>query len=273
MVWLLEPIERMSKLFEGAQYATASLAVIRLIHMQQWIAGIETKTSAGGTFKRWLLHHVGKLFGEQAAANLTLHKAAFFDPRVKTLWWLTDPKSGANNQSIALYNQIVDEVRQEFKIYLSNEHPAAAVAAAADEEKKASAARVGAFYGSNPSAAASSSAAAAAAGPVSAQIYEPPISSNVRPQSEFDRWLAEDRIVLYGADSVHVLDWWRANNKRFPYLSNFAKRYLAVQTSAAPVERVWSSAGRPDARSRMALHPDTIADQVFLHENAAFLTK
>ena len=104
-------------------------------------------------------------------------------------------------------------------------------------------------------------------------LPEPPIDNPpvALPQSEFDRWLREPRILLTGTGSVGALEWWRVNHTRFPRLSEFAKRYLAVPASAAPVERVWSTAGRLVVTKRLALHPDTIAEQVFLHENSDLL--
>jgi len=294
LVCALVPIERLSKLFEGEKYGTASTAVIRLIHLQQFIAGMRPrssaaaggvlKTDAGYSFKCVLCEEIGRLFGSLAAENPTLHKAAFFDPRVKTLWWLTDAKSGANDASRAFYKQIESELRQEYNTFLSNDH-AAAVAAADVASAQISVERANAFYApdvaprANPShsnlPAVRSGAAMIAVDAkdvkdqkISAQIYEPPIRAASRLPAEFDRWLTEERTPLHADDPVHVLDWWRANESRFPYLSLFAKRYLAVPISAAPVERVWSAAGRLVVRNRMALSPDTIADQVFLHENS-----
>ncbi|KDQ58204.1 hypothetical protein JAAARDRAFT_104496, partial [Jaapia argillacea MUCL 33604] len=50
----------------------------------------------------------------------------------------------------------------------------------------------------------------------------------------------------------------------FPSLSQMALDYLAIQGSATPVERVWSSAGATDMKKRNRLSPKRLEALQFL---------
>ncbi len=66
---------------------------------------------------------------------------------------------------------------------------------------------------------------------------------------------------------TNPLHWWRANETRFPRLAKLAKRYLAIQATSAPAERLFSVAGLTIANDRARLLPDNAAMLIFLHEN------
>lgn len=63
------------------------------------------------------------------------------------------------------------------------------------------------------------------------------------------------------------LGWWKNNENRFPRLAKLAKRYLAIQATSAPAERLFSVAGLTIANGRAGLLPDNAAMLIFLHEN------
>ena len=52
----------------------------------------------------------------------------------------------------------------------------------------------------------------------------------------------------------------------FPYLSQVARRYLAMPAASASVERLFSVAGQVVTTKRNSLHPSTVTLLVFLHE-------
>ena len=64
----------------------------------------------------------------------------------------------------------------------------------------------------------------------------------------------ESEVTLYVSEPVlpedtNSLDFWKLNGSKFPKLSNLAKHYLSIPASSAPVERLFSIAGkifRPD---------------------------
>ena len=63
------------------------------------------------------------------------------------------------------------------------------------------------------------------------------------------------------------LEWWRIRGRDFPLLSQFARRYLAIQASSAPSERLFSKAGQIVTPQRAQLKPDKANVLVFLAEN------
>ena len=63
-----------------------------------------------------------------------------------------------------------------------------------------------------------------------------------------------------------ILMWWKEHATRFPYLSQLARRYLAMPATSASVERLFSVAGQIVTAKRASLHPSTVTLLVFLHE-------
>ena len=63
-----------------------------------------------------------------------------------------------------------------------------------------------------------------------------------------------------------ILMWWKEHATRFPYLSQLARRYLAMPDTSASVERLFSVAGQIVTAKRANLHPSTVTLLVFLHE-------
>ena len=63
------------------------------------------------------------------------------------------------------------------------------------------------------------------------------------------------------------LVWWKTYPATFPYLSQVARRYLAMSDTSAPVERLFSVTGQVVTATRNRLHPETVTLLVFLHED------
>ena len=63
-----------------------------------------------------------------------------------------------------------------------------------------------------------------------------------------------------------ILKWWKEHAALFPYLSQLARRYLAMPATSASVERLFSVAGQVVTAERARLHPSTVTLLVFLHE-------
>ena len=62
------------------------------------------------------------------------------------------------------------------------------------------------------------------------------------------------------------LMWWKEHAAQFPYLSQLARRYLAMPATSASVERLFSVAGQVVTAKRASLDPETVTLLVFLHE-------
>ena len=76
-------------------------------------------------------------------------------------------------------------------------------------------------------------------------------------------------VLLANGDEeiANPLQWWRLNQTRFPRLAWLAEKYLAIQATSAPSERLFSAAGLTIAKKRASLLPDNAAMLIFLHDN------
>ena len=61
--------------------------------------------------------------------------------------------------------------------------------------------------------------------------------------------------------------WWRAHKTNFPRLSNLARKYLCMQATSSPSERIFSSEGNMISCERSCLKPDMVNKLVFLAKN------
>jgi len=85
-------------------------------------------------------------------------------------------------------------------------------------------------------------------------------------KSELERWKelpSEDM-------RVDVLEWWKLNGKKFPGLSELAKKYLAVPASQANTERSFSTAKKIVTDSRSSLKPHHVEKLVVWHQSYSY---
>ena len=94
--------------------------------------------------------------------------------------------------------------------------------------------------------------------------------AKVRTQKEVDLYRAlTAQQYMDGLLPVEAnpLVWWKKYAVNFPYLSQVARRYLAMPTTTVPVERLFSVAGQVVTAKRNRLSPETVTLLVFLHED------
>ena len=63
------------------------------------------------------------------------------------------------------------------------------------------------------------------------------------------------------------LRWWKLNDHKLPMLGQLARRYLAIQATSSPSERLFSKAGQVSTPARAQLKPEKVDQLVFLAEN------
>ena len=66
--------------------------------------------------------------------------------------------------------------------------------------------------------------------------------------------------------SIHNPQVGKEHAALFPYVSQLARRYLAMSATSASVERLFSVAGQVVSTKRNSLHPSTVTLLVILHE-------
>lgn len=256
---VLAPIEAFSRRSEGEKYVTASSVILYFHELQRQIARVDISEANIVRFREQILQKLRDLGTQHVTTDHKLIKAAFFDARFKTLYWMDDEKFGGDEKSRERRTTVINELRAEFKDFAAGVRAAAAAAAP-------------------PVAAAAAAAAVAVPLPMLGpdDPMEPPILPPLpAPEAdEFEHWLnVEQRIPIKGGPAP--LEWWRAKEKdpknEYPILSRFVRRYLSIQASAAPIERIWSHAGRLVDRRRTALKSDSIEQHIFLYENAALM--
>lgn len=77
--------------------------------------------------------------------------------------------------------------------------------------------------------------------------------------SEAERYLNEPVTTHPDAGGPDSLTYWKSVQHVYPHLSKMAIDYLAIQGSATPVERVWSSAADTDTKKRNRLTSDLLS--------------
>ena len=65
----------------------------------------------------------------------------------------------------------------------------------------------------------------------------------------------------------NVIEWWKANRKKFPHLSRFARKVLGIPAASSTSERVFSTAGNIISERRTNLNIDNIEMLVYMKEN------
>ncbi len=92
----------------------------------------------------------------------------------------------------------------------------------------------------------------------------PAASPRSRLSKEIDRYISAFP-VIDGDDDP--LQWWKMNSKKLPLLCQLSRRYLAIQASSSPSERLFSKAGQVSTPARAQLKPEKVDKLVFLAEN------
>jgi hypothetical protein len=72
---------------------------------------------------------------------------------------------------------------------------------------------------------------------------------------------------------LDVLDWWKANQARYPCLARVARRNLSVQATSSQAERDFSVAGQVVSKKRVSLSPETVNICTFCSINREYVPK
>src|ERR1700691_5483376 len=98
---------------------------------------------------------------------------------------------------------------------------------------------------------------------------EVPEAAVLPEQDEIERYRNQPRILPTASPLAYWRD--RRDPALFPILGRLARRYLAIQSSSAAVERVFSVSGNLVTKRRASLAKDTVEDLVLCHDNIDML--
>lgn len=82
-------------------------------------------------------------------------------------------------------------------------------------------------------------------------------------KSEIRRYKQAQRLSF----TKDPLQWWKQNEFKFPLLAKVARRYLSIQPTSAPSERVFSKASRLLSSKRIRMDPMLAGKAFFVSEN------
>jgi len=82
----------------------------------------------------------------------------------------------------------------------------------------------------------------------------------------------ENEISFYKDEEITLicknpLEWWKAKEKKYPKLSVLAKKFLSIQPTEVPCERIFSDVGNIITEKRSRLDSSNAEKIVFLFEN------
>ncbi|XP_063955358.1 E3 SUMO-protein ligase ZBED1-like [Lytechinus pictus] len=233
----LSPVAAFTDILSGEDYVTSSSLLPMLDHLEHdALKHEEDEPDLTMAMKRDMLTKILRQY-ERESMQWMLAKSAFIDPRYKM-------------------NHIEDEERDELKRKVIDEIVTLVSNVSANDEtapgdndqpmppppKKMS---LGNLLAKKSTAA------------------TPRLTVRQQVNNEIDRYLAED---TEDGDQDPLL-WWKLNERLFPSLSKFAKKYLCICATSCPSERVFSTAGNIVTPKRSLLKPSKVNMLVFLAEN------
>ena len=82
-------------------------------------------------------------------------------------------------------------------------------------------------------------------------------------QSQLDNYLKEIRIKSKECPGA----WWRMNKDKYPDIAKLARRYLSIQGTSTPAERVMSDMGLILNKKRLAMSDDNFRMLMYLGDS------
>ena len=75
------------------------------------------------------------------------------------------------------------------------------------------------------------------------------------------------KVPTNGKQNPDALEWWKRNESKYPHLAALAKKYLSIQATSAPSERIFSKAGRIISDLWTRLNPGIAGKLLYVSEN------
>lgn len=94
-------------------------------------------------------------------------------------------------------------------------------------------------------------------------LDDPELTPNKKAEVELNNYLTMPKVNM----DTNPLTWWKSHEGSFPKLKHLARKYLAIQGTSVPSERVFSCGGNVITKHRASLLPKNAEMQVFLAQN------
>ena len=110
---------------------------------------------------------------------------------------------------------------------------------------------------------------ASKAKPNRASTSSRPVPPRLKVKKEIEAYTATDSVQMHNedGDETSPLQWWRDHERDFKTLSGLAKKYLCIQATSSPSERLFSKAGQVITPRRAQLKPEKANMLIFLADN------
>lgn len=266
----LEPLAELTDIMSGSKYVTASCLNAMLQRLEKQILAIvrsddepEPETLLSNQLRQNILEDLLPRYKSKDTIQL-LNLASFLDPRFKATCLIQASSEDSEEADIfPVKNRLCEEYESLMETVTEKDATEGSVTERGNSieitqplengpppAKKKKTVTLGSWLGRHN-----------------------PISATGSGGSSGD-WKSKisQEIALYAASpcvdvETNPLTWWRDHALVFPVLATLAKKYLCIQASSSPSERLFSKAGQVITPNRTQLNPDKANMLVFLSEN------
>lgn len=245
---IMKPLVMITEAIGAEQWVTIStVRPILYKLMTSHLVETSNDTQLGKRMKHEMLTDLRKRYTEDTM--LLLSQAAFLDPRMKSLPFLSASKRTEIIQAIESNTVRVLDTVSETNL----ESPANTTQEPPKKRRKGEHQLMNLIDDIMSSAQDDSQC--------SSVEQSSSLTVRERVEAEISRYTSEPN---YAGDP---LKWWKANASRYPHLVHLARKYLCIPATSVPSERVFSSAGHIVSKKRACLDPSSVNMLVFLAEN------
>ena len=251
LVKLLEPFKNATEIMSGQKYPTLSCLGPILADLQEKIQVNPLDSKAMKDAKEAMRTDLSGRYQDPALVAL-LQKAAFLDPRFKTLVHL--PSESAADVVAVIRSEMIEFLQQEAdesnKSSVSSRSETDNAEGELPPQKKVKVHPLKKLLGDKFGAASTTVAGSL-------------VSLEDQAQAELSRYKAESQSPLEHCP----LQWWRDHCTIYPLLCRVARKYLCLPGTSVPSESLFSISGIVVNEKRAALDPNCVDQIVFLHDN------
>ena len=250
---VMEPFVQITEALGGEEWITITMVqplLHKLLNVHLNISPSESRIIK--TMKKAMFDNLSNRYTGPILSLLT--KACFLDPRLKL------PAFMSQNEKDELISDIeseLEEIEHSTMGTHQNVSPTTGITHASQGRKTPK--------GEHLLLSLVSDIVASGTGNSTSDVSEKSISEKIH--LEIIRYRSEALAELDYKNANTLLQWWKINCSRFPFLAKLVPKYLLVPATSVPSERAFSCAGHIVSDRRACLLPANVNMLVFLAEN------